>query len=208
MQPINNAEASTVKNSSGPPQLPSQEAVLGSSGSSANSLVPEKTMLKSNISSDAAVRATAIAAGARIVSGSSIDVLSVQKATQDRSNGQIMPIGNSSMKHSASAGSVTHLKASINPSISPKDVPTAPPPSSTVVKSISPLGENTSNAHTLHTEVNNLPLEKVNPSQDLKVSDSSAEPKERDQAGEAPVSKNVPNQEVLEIKPVSQNPGE
>lgn len=205
VQPINTAEASTVQSSSVPPQLPCEQAVLGSSASPANSLVPERT-LKSNTSADAAVRATAVAVGARIVS--STDILSVQKSTQDRRAGQIMPSGNSSMKRSASAGSVIDPKALINTSVSPKAVATAPPPCTTTVKSISPSGDKTSNPHTLRSLVNNLPLEQVNPNHESKVPDSSVEPKERDQVGEALVTENMPNEEVLEAKLVSQNPGE
>lgn len=204
VQPINAAEVSTVQSSSVPPQLPSQQAVLGSSP--ANSLVPERTILKSNTSADAAVRATAVAVGARIVS--STDILSVQKFTQDRSAGQIMPPGNSSMKRSASAGFVINSKALINTSVSPKAVATAPPPCTTTVKSVSPSGDKTSNAHTLRSVVSNLPLEQVNPNQESKVSDSSVEPNERDEVGEALVTENIPNEEVLEVKLVSQNPGE
>ncbi|KAI9106690.1 hypothetical protein K1719_022218 [Acacia pycnantha] len=206
VQPINTAEVSTVQSSSVPPQLPSQQAVLGSSASSANSLVPERTMLKPNTSVDAAVRATAVAAGARIVS--STNILSVQKSTQDRSAGQIMPSGNSSVKRSASAGSVINPKALINTSVSPKAVATAPPPCTTIVKSISPSGDKTTNAQTLRSVVNNLPLEQVNPNHESKVSDSSVEPKKRDQVDGALVTENIPKEEVLEVKLVSQNPGE
>ncbi|KAI9107531.1 hypothetical protein K1719_021568 [Acacia pycnantha] len=206
VQPINTAEVSTVQSSSVPPLLPSQQAVLGSSASSANSLVPERTMLKSNTSVDAAVRATAVAVGARIVS--STNILSVQKSTLDRSAGQIMPSGNSSVKRSASAGSVINPKALINTSVSPKAVATAPPPCTTIVKSISPSGDKTTNAQTLRSVVNNLPLEQVNPNHQSKVSDSSVEPKKRDQVGGALVTENIPKEEVLEVKLVSQYPGE
>lgn len=202
VQPINTAEASTVQSSSVPPQLPSQQAVLVSSASPANSLAPERTTLKSNKSADAAVRATAVAVGARIVS--SADVLSVQKATLDRTAGQIVPTGNSSMKLSTPAGSVIHLKAPINSAVSPKAVATAPP-CTTAVKSVAPSGESTSNGHTLRSVASNLPLEQVNPNQESKVSDSNTEPKDRVQGDEAPVTESIPNEESLESKSVSQN---
>ncbi|XP_028777739.1 uncharacterized protein LOC114734299 isoform X2 [Neltuma alba] len=205
-QPVNTAEASTIQSSSVPHQLPSQQAVLGSSASPANSLVPERATLKANTSADAAVRATAVAVGARIVS--SADILSVQKTTQDRSGGQVLPTGNSSMKLSASAGSVVQPKALTNPAVSPKVVATVPPSCTTAVKSVSSPGESTSNADTLRSVVNDVPLEQANPNQESKASDSCVDPKERDQVDGTPVSESIPNEEVLENKPVSQNPGQ
>ncbi|KAF7830020.1 flocculation protein FLO11 isoform X2 [Senna tora] len=189
VQLSNTAEASKVHSSSIQSQYASQQ--------STKSVVPEKTMLKSTPSSDAAVRATAVAVGARIVS--------LPKATQERSAVKIMPAGNSSMKLPMSAGSLTHLKAPSNvcTGVSATAVAAVTPSRTSIVKAVSSTVENTPTCSTASE-----PLKQVNPTQELRVSDPSVAPVQGGE-NETPVIESILlREEHLEDNSVSHNPGE
>lgn len=101
MQPGNAAEASTVQSSSKQAQHLSQPALFVSCGSAKSKVIPGKA-LPSNLSPDSAVRAAAVAAGARIISQS--ETASPLKATQGKNGAYIMPASGSSMNSSIPAG--------------------------------------------------------------------------------------------------------
>lgn len=196
MQLSNTSEASAVLSSSIQSQHPSQPALLGSSSSPAKSVVPEKTV-KSNPSADAAVMATAVAVGARIVS--SAEILSLQK---ERNAVKIMSAGSSSMKLSTPAGLLTLPKAhsNVQHGVSATAVTYTPASSTSIVKDASPTVENATTA--------DAPLKQVNPTHESISSDPSVAPKEEVQDDDAHVAESIPSEEILEDKLVSENPGE
>ncbi|KAL5559969.1 hypothetical protein UlMin_036180 [Ulmus minor] len=93
--------------------IPSKPSPMGSLGLAAKSrVIAKKTLPKSTATSDAMVRATAVAAGARIASPS--DAATLLKAFQANSAVHIMPTGGASVKSTMPSGLPTHSEASTN----------------------------------------------------------------------------------------------
>ena len=222
VQPNNTAEVSTVSSNSVQAQRPSQQVLSGSHGTTSKSKVaPEKIAPQCNVSPDSALRATAVAAGARIVSVS--DSVSLRNAAQGRVAAHIMPNVSSSMRPLIPAGSPTLLKARSNvPDVTPAPVSScsavavSPARSSTnTVKAISPavdnhlptVSSNKSSEQNNGSSVTNVVSvkEEANPIEELKVSDPNLVPKERVQEDGSSVMKKTPSEEFQEDKAVPQN---
>ncbi|KAI4307503.1 hypothetical protein L6164_030681 [Bauhinia variegata] len=141
VQPGNAAETPTIRSSSISAQHSSQQSLRGPSAYPAKcKVVSEKTVPKSNLSPDSAVRATAVAAGARIVSSS--DTVSQLKAAQARNAVHFMPTCNSPMKSSIPPGSSTHPKAHSVVSSSSAVAVASPAACTSAVKAASQAVEN------------------------------------------------------------------
>jgi hypothetical protein len=233
--PATTAEAAMVGSSSLQAQGQSQQgpvptisSTVGSLGSTEKSRVSAKRPLtKPSNGSDSALRATAVAAGARIASPS--DVASFIKATQAKNAVHIKPTGVSSTKLSMPRAVSTQLETQTNAryvgtgveatssSSSPAVtvIPTASHPGS--VKAVSPTVQHSPStfatslnmsseqtnvvSSTLPSEV--LPKQEVKTAEEIKASTSGYAPKEQVQEDEACVSGNALSEQVQEDKALS-----
>ncbi|KAJ7965821.1 putative DNA binding protein [Quillaja saponaria] len=160
VQPNTTAEASKINSLSVQAQhqsqqgpIPMKPSTLGSLGSSAKShIISKKTLPKSNFSSDSALRAAAVAAGARIASPS--DAASLRKAAQAKNAVHIIPTGGSSVKPSAPAVLPPRLEAHSNVHYISSGLTTAAPSSSSAV-AVTPGASCTSTVKAVSSAVQN-----------------------------------------------------
>ncbi|PON49776.1 GAMYB transcription factor [Parasponia andersonii] len=203
--------------------LTSKTSPVGSLGPTAKSRVPlKKPVLKSAPSSDAMVRATAVAAGARIASPS--DAASLLKAAQAKNAVHIMPTGGGPVKSSmATSGMPTHSEshpnvhyirtglASTPISTYPAATPSASTPSS--VKAIPPAVEHTPTVNGASLDVrskqNNdvsctqaceLPSKQTIKTEEISISELGPPTKEQIQGDQACISANSEGELVKENK--------
>lgn len=187
--------------------IPTKSAAVGSLGSTAKPWVPPKTSSTiPTIGSDSVLRATAVAAGARIASPS--DAASFIKATQAKNAVHIKPTGGSSTKPSAPG--LGAAPSSPCPAVTVTATPSASHPGS--VKPASPNVQHTPSAsasslNMLSEQTNAvrssiscelLPKEEVKTDEEFKVSESSyAEQVQKDGAS---ILGNAESEQVQEDK--------
>ena len=235
MLPTTTAEAAKVGSSSiqaqgcsqqGP--IPTKPSPIGSLGPTAKSQVSsKKSSMQPTIGSDSVLRATAVAAGARIVSPSA--AASFFKATQTKNVVHFKPTGGSSTKSSMPAGVSTHSETQTNVhyvSTGPKATqcssstavtvaPTVSHPSS--VKAASPIVQHTASAFPTSSNTSSEPTNSVSsglPSEllvkqeikraeEIEVSVSRSAPKEQLQGDGVCVSANARIEQIQEDKAAS-----
>ena len=190
-------EASTVHSNFVPPQHPSQRSLMGSCGSLAKStLVPEKLVSKDNPTLNPIVKATTVAAGARIVSPS--DSVSQLKVIQARN--MVSTTSSSSTKSSTPSGLPSESKVQFCTTSSAAPVRfqsavaiTSPASSTSPAKAASSMVENSPTALSTLPEqdkhdtsmVSEVPMkQEVNHIDEYRVSNPSPAPKEMVQIDE------------------------
>ncbi|XP_030959388.1 uncharacterized protein LOC115981386 [Quercus lobata] len=233
--PTTTAEAAKVGSSSiqaqgcsqqGP--IPTKPPPIGSLGPTAKSQVSsKKSSMQPTIGSDSVLRATAVAAGARIVSPSA--AASFFKATQTKNVVHFKPTGGSSTKSSMPAGVSTHSETQTNVqyvSTGPKATqcssstavtvaPTVSHPSS--VKAASPIVQRTASAFPTSSNTSSEPTNSVSsglPSEllvkqeikraeEIEVSESRSAPTEQLEGDGVCVSVNACIEQIQEDKAAS-----
>ncbi|XP_050283563.1 uncharacterized protein LOC126723806 [Quercus robur] len=233
--PTATAEAAKVGSSSiqaqgcsqqGP--IPTKPPPIGSLGPTAKSQVSsKKSSMQPTVGSDSVLRATAVAAGARIVSPSA--AASFFKATQTKNVVHFKPTGGSSTKSSMPAGVSTHSETQTNVhyvSTGPKATqcssstavtvaPTVSHPSS--VKAASPIVQRTASAFPTSSNTSSEPTNSVSsglPSEllvkqeikraeEIEVSESRSAPKEQLEGDGVCVSANARIEQIQEDKAAS-----
>ena len=227
--PTTTAEAAIIGSSSIQAQdrsqqgsVPTKGSPLGPLGSTAKSQVSsKKASMQHTIGSDSVLRATAVAAGARIFSPS--DAASFIKATQTKNVVHFKPTSGSSTKSSMPAGVSTHLVCT-GPKVTPCSsyppvsvTPTVSHPGS--VNAASPTVQQTASAFPTSSNLSSEPTNAVSSSlpseillkqevktaEEIKVSESGNAPKQQLQGDGTCVSANAESKQIQEDKAPSAN---
>ena len=233
--PTTTAEAANVGSSSiqaqgcsqqGP--IPTKPSPIGSLGPTAKCQVPsKKSSMQPTIGSDSVLRATAVAAGARIVSPSA--AASFFKATQTKNVVHFKPTGGSSTKSPMPAGVSTHSETQTNVhyvSTGPKATQCSSSPAVTVAPTVShpssvkaasptvqctvsafPTSSNSSSEPT-NSISSGLPSEllvkqEIKRAEEIEVSVSRSAPKEQLQGDGVCVSANARIEQIQDDKAAS-----
>ena len=211
--------------------LTSKPSPVGSLGPTVKSRVPlKKPLAKSTPRSDAMVRATAVAAGARIASPS--DAASLIEAAKAKNAVHIMPTGGGSIKssmatgglpvHSESHPNVHYIRtglASTTISTYPAATPSVTAPSFGSVKAISQAVQHTPTTNGTTLDVSSkqkndvscnlsreLPLKQEVKTQEITVSETGSSRKEQIQGDRACISANTQGELVKENEVASPDP--